>query len=109
MGGHAELLAHGIFELDHQGDRFRRMPRSYEKGQDDAASVSEHGQPLLRYALGCWPEHGHRVDVLGLRKVEMRRHAGISGIAPIRMPTGRKPYLDAGANDWFSMLSRRPG
>src|SRR5258708_6448397 len=91
----AKPFADRIVEGEAQRRRPVRAFRDDMDREDHTALVSDRGAAIVRETMGRRPQDREGLDVLGFGEVKHGRHATITRVPPISLPSGREPDLDA--------------
>src|SRR5262249_3415468 len=99
LGGdrYANIRTNCVIEIEAQQHRLARVARDHLKRQDHTGLVADRLAAFVIEAMWRRKRHCNICHVVGTVETKARRHARITGIAPISLPTGPQPYFDAGA------------
>ena len=89
VGGNAEFLADRVIERRRAASPAASgFGRHDIERQQDAALVADRCAAFVGEAMRCRPPHRDGFHIGRFREIETRRHAGITGIPPIGLPSG---------------------
>src|SRR6202040_1480787 len=95
FGWNADLVADRIVNGETQCGRPVRTLRDDMKRKRHLALLSDRSAAFVRETMWRRPQDRDRFDVLGFGEIKYRRHAAVTRVPPVSLPTGRKPNLDA--------------